>query len=231
MRRWPLSAGSRFDRTAERYAAMARRRDWNGFVEWCDPRPEDRALDVAGGPGALAGVLAPRVGSITVLDTSARLLEFVPEGAGRVLGRAEQLPFPDASFDLVTCVNSLHHIARPPRALDEMARVLAPGGRIVLEDFIADDDPGRARRWEEIERIRDPEHGRLITAGEPRVPLLGAGLDLDAEEVWQRVFDVDPWLELAGCAGPAAEHARALIGAPSFELRVWRARFRRPAPA
>ena len=207
---------------------MAAARDWAGFLEWCDPGPDDRALDVAGGPGALAGALHPRVGSITVLDTSARLLEFVPEGIGRSLGRAEQLPFEDASFDLVTCVNSLHHIARPPRALDEMARVLGPGGRIVLEDFIADDDPGRARRWEEIERIRDPEHGRLITAGEPRVPLLGAGLDLDAEEMWLRVFDVDPWLEVAGCGGSAAEHVRALIGAPTFELRVWRARFRRP---
>jgi SAM-dependent methyltransferase len=227
-----LSAGNRFDRTADRYAAMASRKDWSGFVDWCDPRPEDRALDVAGGSGALAGVLQPRVGSITVLDTSARLLEYVPEGIGRTIGRAEQLPFADASFDLVTSVNSLHHIARPPRALDEMTRVLAPGGRIVLEDFIADDDPGRARRWEEIERIRDPEHGRLITAGEPRVPLLGAGLDLDAEEVWLRVYEVDPWLEVAGCAGSAAEHVRSLIGAPTFEVRVWRARFRRgPDPA
>lgn len=224
-----MSAGSRFDRTADRYAAMAMEKDWAGFVEWCDPRPEDRALDVAGGPGALAAVLQPLVGSMTVLDTSARLLEFVPDGVARALGRAEQLPFDDATFDLVSCVNSLHHIARPPRALDEMARVLAPGGRIVLEDFIADDDPGRARRWEEIERLRDPEHGRLITAGEPRVPLLGAGLELDAEEAWLRVFEVEPWLEVAGCAGSAAEHARELIGGPTFELRVWRARFRRPA--
>jgi SAM-dependent methyltransferase len=226
-----LSAGNRFDRTADRYAAMASRKDWSGFVDWCDPRPEDRALDVAGGSGALAGVLQPRVGSITVLDTSARLLEYVPEGIGRTIGRAEQLPFADASFDLVTSVNSLHHIARPPRALDELARVLAPGGRIVLEDFIADDDPGRARRWEEIERIRDPEHGRLITAGEPRVPLLGAGLDLDAEEVWLRVYEVDPWLEVAGCAGSAAERVRELIGAPTFEMRLWRARFRRAESA
>ena len=38
-------------------------------------------------------------------------------------------------------MNSLHHIARPARALDEMARVLAPGGRIVLEDFVADPIP------------------------------------------------------------------------------------------
>jgi hypothetical protein len=42
------------------------------------------------------------------------------------------------------------------------------------------------------------------------------------------VFEVEPWLEVAGCAGSAAEHARDLIGGPTFELRVWRARFRRP---
>ncbi|HYX83584.1 MAG TPA: class I SAM-dependent methyltransferase [Gaiellales bacterium] len=224
-----MSAGSRFDRTADRYVEHAARRDWSGFLEWCEPRGHDRALDVAGGPGLLAGALLGRVAQATVLDASARLLEHAPAGVVRVLGRAEQLPFADASFELVTCVNSLHHIARPPRALDEMARVLAPGGRIVLEDFVSDPDPARARRWEEVERIRDPEHGRLMAPGEPRGPLLGAGLELDAEETWLRVFDVDEWLDVAGCAGSAAATVRDLIAAPTFELRVWRARFRRPA--
>ena len=225
-----MSAGSRFDRTADRYAARAAGRDWSAFMEWCEPRPRDRALDVAGGPGVLAGALLPLVGAVTVIDASARLLEHVPDGVARVLGRAEQLPFGDGEFDLVTCANSLHHIARPPRALDEMARVLAPGGRIVLEDFVADPDADRARRWEQIERMRDPEHGRLVAVGEPRGPLLDAGLHLDAEETWLRRMDVDPWLEVAGCAGTAAAEVRALIGAPSFEVRVWRARFSRPGP-
>ena len=150
-------------------------------------------LDVAGGPGALAAAVGLG-GAVTVLDAAPSLLEYAPPGAERVEGRAEQLPFPAAAFDLVTCVNSLHHIARPARALDEMARVLAPGGRIVLEDFVADPDPRRARRWEEIERLRDPEHGRLIAPGEPRAPLQAAGLHLDAEETWLGTSSGLPWL-------------------------------------
>lgn len=224
-----MSAGSRFDRTADRYAAHAAGREWSGFVAWCEPRPADRVLDVAGGPGTLAGALLGSVASVTVLDSSPRLLEHVPDGVERVVGRAEQLPFATAAFDLVTCVNSLHHIARPARALDEMARVLAPGGRIVLEDMVADPDGRRARRWEEIERLRDPEHGRLIAPGESRGPLQAQGLQLDAEELWLRTSAVAPWLEVAGCTGAAAARVREMIGASEFEVRVWRARYRRPA--
>ena len=122
-----MSGGNRFDRTAALYAAHTAGRDWAGFVAWCECRPTDRMLDVAGGPGALAAAVIGSVAAVTVLDAAPSLLEYAPAGAERVEGRAEQLPFPAAAFDLVTCVNSLHHIARPARALDEMARVLAPG--------------------------------------------------------------------------------------------------------
>jgi SAM-dependent methyltransferase len=222
-----LSGGSRFDRTAGRYAAHAAQRDWSGFVAWCECRPDDRVLDVAGGPGVLAAALHDAVAAVTVLDSAPALLEYVPAGVERVEGRAEQLPFAAAAFDLVTCVNSLHHIARPARALDEMARVLAPGGRIVLEDFAPDPDGRRARWWEEIERLRDPEHGRLLSQGEVRAPLQAAGLHLDAEETWLRSSAVEPWLEIAGCSGTAAARVREMIGAAEFEVRVWRARYRR----
>jgi SAM-dependent methyltransferase len=224
-----LSGGSRFDRTAGRYAAHAADRDWHGFVAWCEPRAADRVLDVAGGPGALAAVLAGSVASVTVLDAAPGLLDYVPEGIERVEGRAEQLPFGAGEFDLVTCVNSLHHIARPARALDEMARVLAPGGRVVLEDFAPEPDARRARRWEEIERLRDPEHGRLLSQGEARAPLQAAGMHLDAEESWLRTSAVEPWLEVAGVTGGAAARIREMIGAKEFEVRVWRARYRRRA--
>ena len=69
-----MSGGSRFDRTADRYAAHAAGREWGGFVAWCECRPTDRVLDVAGGPGALAGVLPGSVAAVTVLDASPRLL-------------------------------------------------------------------------------------------------------------------------------------------------------------
>jgi ubiquinone/menaquinone biosynthesis C-methylase UbiE len=224
-----LSGINRFDRTADLYAAHAADKDWAGFVAWCEPRAEDRVLDVAGGPGALARALAGRVASVAVLDSAAALLAHAPDGVETVVGRAEQLPFPQGSFDLVTCVNSLHHIDRPARALDEMARVLAPGGRLVLEDMVADPDPRRARRWEEIERLRDPEHGRLISPGDARGPLQAAGMHIDAEETWLRTNRVDRWLAVAGTGEPAASRVRQMIGGPEFEVRVWRARYRRPA--
>ena len=223
-----MSGGSRFDRTADRYAARAAGRDWTSFIAWCECTPDDRVLDVAGGPGALARAVLGSVASVTVLDASPALLEHVPEAVTRVAGRAEQLPFAAAAFDLVTCVNSLHHIDRPARALDEMARVLAPGGRIVLEDFAPDPNPARARRWEEIERLRDPEHGRLIGPGEVRGPLQAQRLQLDAEEGWLRTTDVSGWLDVAGVGGPTAARIREMIGGPQFEMRVWRARYRRP---
>ena len=135
-------SASRFDRTADQYAAAARARDWSGMVAWCEPQSGDRVLDVAGGTGALAEALQGRVAEMTVADVSEPMLANVPAWAQRVVARAEQLPFEDESFDLVTCVRALHHIESPTRAMDEMARLAAPGGRVVIEDFLADPDPG-----------------------------------------------------------------------------------------
>ena len=223
-----MSAGSRFDRTADQYAVAARKRDWDDLVAWCEPQPEDRVLDVAGGTGALADALLPRVGSITVSDVSESMLAHVGEGVRTLVARAEQLPIPDGSFDLVVCVHALHHIDRPVRAIDEMARVLVPGGRLVLEDFIADDDRGSALRWEEAERLRDPDHVRLLTSGEARGAALAAGLTVEAEESWFETFNVDRWLALAETGADAAARVHALLGVPEVKIRAGRTRFRRP---
>lgn len=222
---------SRFDLTADRYAEAARRRNWDDLVAWCEPAASDRVLDVAGGTGALAAALAGRVADVTVSDVSEAMLEYVPGPVRTVVARAEQLPFEDGSFDLVLCIRALHHIDSPTRALDEMARVLGAGGRIVIEDFLGDADADRARRWEEIEKLRDHGHRRLLAAGEARSRLLAEGFSVDAEEQWVETRDVASWLALAGCEGEAATRARELVGAPEFQITVGRARFRRPLAA
>ena len=51
-------------------------------------------------------------------------------------------------------------------ALAEMVRVVTPGGRIVVQDYLADEDPERAELWERVERLRDPDHRRLPRPGE-----------------------------------------------------------------
>ena len=59
------------------------------------------------------------------------------------------MPFDDGAFTLATCVNSLHHMPSGTDLLAEIARVLAPGGRLVIKDYLADPDPAAAERWDD----------------------------------------------------------------------------------
>ena len=97
-------------------------------------------LDVGSGDGAAAAALAPYCKSLTCIDVNPRLVEAVKERLGKVEGlrlRAEvadvhELPFAAASFDVVLLFHTLTYAAHPARALGECARVLRPGGRLVL---------------------------------------------------------------------------------------------------
>jgi ubiquinone/menaquinone biosynthesis C-methylase UbiE len=221
-----LSA-SRFDRTADRYAAAAAQKDWSRFVELCRPRADDRALDVGAGPGVLSGALAPLVAEATALDPSEALLAHAPDGVTRVVGTAERLPFADGSFDLVTIVNSLHHVDDMRATLAEMVRVLSPGGRIGVQDYLADDDPAAAERWDAVERLRDEDHRRLPRRGEVAAVLAGCGMRLEEEREWLSTWELEPWLEMAGTHETTRARIRELVGAPSFTATAWMARFGR----
>jgi SAM-dependent methyltransferase len=222
-----VSGETRFDRTAERYAEHAAGRNWEPFIAIAAPRPADRALDVGAGTGFLSGALLGRVADAVALDSSQAMLSFAPAGVRTVVGRADAMPFEDASFDLVTCVNTLHHLPDPHAALREIARVLAPGGRFAIQDYLRDPDPAAAERWDEIERVRDPGHGRLPGEGEVAKVLAPLGLELAEEVERPSVWETKAWNDVAGLDDQTAEHVHELIGADSFALRVWRARFER----
>jgi ubiquinone/menaquinone biosynthesis C-methylase UbiE len=216
---------SRFDRTADLYAAAALAKDWSPLLELCRPLPGDRALDVGAGPGLLSAALAPLVARAVALDPSEALLAHAPEGVEAVVGTGEAIPFGDGSFDLVTIVNSLHHVDDMAVTLAEMARVLAAGGRIVVQDYLADADPQLAERWELVERLRDADHRRLPRPGEVEELLAGHGLELEQQQQWVSSWQLDPWIEMAGTEADAAERIRELVGADRFTLTAWRARF------
>jgi SAM-dependent methyltransferase len=216
---------SRFDRTAELYAEAARSKDWSRFVEWCRPRPGQRALDVGAGPALLSGALVGLVAEAVALDPSQALLGHAPPGVRAVVGSAEAMPFGDGEFDLVTIVNSLHHVADPAGTLNEMARVRAPAGVIVVQDYLADPDPQRAERWETIERLRDPDHRRLPRQGEVAALLEPRGLVMDAEMRWDSTWKADAWLAMSATPAAEASRIRQLIGGDSFTLTAWRGRF------
>src|SRR5262245_18890501 len=116
---------------------------WASFLVQSAPvQPSERVLDLACGTGIVARYVAPRVGSLgTVigLDLNPDMLSVAQAAADRDglaigwrAGPAEQLPFPDGSFDLIVCQFGLMFFTDRHKALTEMHRVLNMGGRIVV---------------------------------------------------------------------------------------------------
>ena len=95
-------------------------------------------LDVGSGDGAAAATIAPYCRALTCIDTNPRLIEAARARLARhdnvrvQVADAHELPFADASFDAVMVFHTLTYAERPPRVLSECARVLRPGGRLVV---------------------------------------------------------------------------------------------------
>ena len=97
-----------------------------------------RLLDVGGGTGALAARLADALHArVTVLDPTPRMLGYVPdrEDVVAVLGRAEEMPFADDGFDAAVSSDAFHHFRDQSASAREMARVVRPGGAILVLDL------------------------------------------------------------------------------------------------
>jgi demethylmenaquinone methyltransferase / 2-methoxy-6-polyprenyl-1,4-benzoquinol methylase len=137
-------------------------------------RPLDRVLDVACGPAAVTCELATRTSAAIIgLDLS---VDMLAEGAANVtaaglsdrvalvLGRGEELPFPDASFDGLTFTYLLRYVSDPAATLAELARVVRPGGPIASLEFAVPPKWGWHAAWWLYTRAVLPIAG-LVTGG------------------------------------------------------------------
>jgi SAM-dependent methyltransferase len=108
-----------------------------------DLRPGSHLLDVATGPGHLAGWAAGRGARAVGIDVAPAMVGLArkrwPAATFRQ-GDVHALPFPDTTFDAITCSFGLLHFGRPERAAAEMVRVLIPGGRIALTVWARPDE-------------------------------------------------------------------------------------------
>lgn len=156
-----------FSRQAEMFAAAPELHNDEILaliVEATSPNATDIVLDVACGPGTLSIAMAKRVQKAFGLDATEAMLaqaRRLAEGAGIQnaewrRGDVYVLPFADVSFDVVTCRFAFHHFERPLDALREIVRVCKPGGKVLVCDAIASDDPAKAEAFNRMERLRDP---------------------------------------------------------------------------
>jgi SAM-dependent methyltransferase len=159
------------------------------IVRAAGPARDDRLLDVACGPGLVVCAFAPYVEEAVGIDMTPAMLERARKlAADKDLknvawrqGDVYSLPYDEGSFTIVTTRFSCHHFLDPAAVLREMVRVCAAGGRIVVVDDYASEDPAKAAAFNRLEKLRDPSHSRALSLTELKGLFGTAGLpDPDA---------------------------------------------------
>jgi SAM-dependent methyltransferase len=169
-------------------------RDLELFAEWAAGKT---VLDVASGGGHVAARLREAGSEVVTCDSA-------PGMQPDVICQAEDLPFADGSFDVVTCRVAAHHFEDPAAAVREFARV-------ANELVLVADNLFLGEAGEEADKLRDPTHVRNYSEDEWRGLFEQAGLEVAELEREEKHVELEPWLERSGCSGAEAERVRELL--------------------
>jgi ubiquinone/menaquinone biosynthesis C-methylase UbiE len=162
------------------------------IVEFSGAGPDDTVLDVACGGGLVVCAFAKTVRHATGIDLTPAMLEQArknqaAQGLTNITwkqGDVLPLPFPDASFSIVTSRFAFHHFLDPLAVLKEMKRVAKPGGKVMVVDSAP--APDRADAFNRAEKLRDPSHVRAMPVDEHKSLYAKAGLP-EPRLTWYRL--------------------------------------------
>jgi len=147
------------------------------------------ALDVACGTGTMLQSLHQRYPEATLsgCDISPEMLEIADtklgSAASLINSPAEKLPYPDNSFELITCNSALHYFPDAESAVREMWRVLLPGGQLVITDWC--NDFITVRFLNRIQQWRDPAHIRTFGSRQLQTLISSAGMNIEHCETYK----------------------------------------------
>jgi len=169
------------------------------------------ALDMGCGAGHASFALA-RGGAkrVVAYDLAAQMLEVVnaeaaARGYGQIetcAGAAERLAFEDASFDLVVTRYSAHHWLDVQRAVHEAARILKPGGILIVIDVLAPENPLLDTALQTVEILRDLSHVRNYRESEWRAMFGSADFSEPAVHRWKLPIEFNGWVARIGTSAP-----------------------------
>ncbi len=187
-------------------------------------------LDLGCGAGHASYAFARAgVRRVVAYDLAARMLEVVAKEAtarGHAQiethrGPAESLAFDDASFDLVVTRYSAHHWLDVPRAVQEIARVLKPGGALVVIDVVAPETPLLDTVLQTLELLRDESHVRDYRRSEWRAMLTAANFTNPGIDHWRLPMEFNSWVARIGTAAPRVEALKVVLEALPTEARAY----------
>ena len=177
--------------------------DLNWLVETAALTGSEYVLDVATGGGHTAFALAPHAAQVVALDLTRAMLDVAQrEAEARGLsninyleGNAQALPCADGSFNVVTCRHAPHHFPDVSQAAREWARVLKPGGKLLLVDSTSPEEAEAEQLLHEIEILRDPSHVRNRRISTWTTLLNKAGFAVHIAREWSLFLDIPSWTQ------------------------------------
>ncbi len=189
------------------------------LVDFTGAGLDDTVLDVACGPGLVVCALAAVVRHATGIDVTPAMIEraralAAEKGLANVawqVGDVLPLPYPDGAFSLVVSRFAFHHFPEPRAVLAEMKRVCAPGGRVVLVDVAASEDPAKAAALNRMEKLRDPSHVRALTLAELEGLFAEVGLPAPRAAFYQLKSELEGLLERSFPEAGDAERVRRML--------------------
>lgn len=180
--------------------------DLERLIAIANPQSDWHVLDIATGGGHTALKFAPLVAHVTVTDIAPNMLEaarqhITGKGIDNVsfkIADAEDLPFEDEGFDLVTCRIAPHHFPSIATFVRESARVLKPGGLLLVQDQVLPEDPSTAAYVDGFEKRRDPSHNFALTESQWRQIFEDAGLTVLHTEQLTKRHNLVNWAKMQG---------------------------------
>lgn len=181
---------------------------------------DERVLDIATGPGYIAEAFAGAAREVVGVDLTEAMLSIAKKrtasrGLSNISFRpadAQNLPFADATFDVVVCRLALHHLQQPLDVLREMSRVCRIGGTVLVEDIYASEHPARAAYQDRWEILRDPSHVRTLPVSELLQLFRDAHLETDFVSTADDLTpEVARWLATTNVPPDRAAEIRRLL--------------------
>jgi len=212
----------RFSRFAQGYVTSkphAEGQELDLLVEISQPQSNWLALDVATGGGHTALKFAPLVAQVIATDITPKMLivaqDFLTsKGVKNVtfeIADAENLPFEDEMFDLVTCRIAPHHFTDCLRFVQESTRVLKYGGLLLVQDHVSPEDEQCARYVNRFQKLRDPSHNRSYSESEWMDMCQKFGLKVEHTEHIIKQHQFLPWAERQGCTSEVIQRLIKMI--------------------
>lgn len=216
-----------FGAIASEYAVSTVHRDGADLgllIESAGFTGSERVLDLGCGAGHTALAAAHRAAEVVALDVTPEMLAVARRlaqeaGLSNVSFRhasATELPFDNGSFDVVTSRFAAHHFHDPAPAMAEAARVLRPGGVLLLVDTVAPEDGALDTFFNAAELLRDPSHVRNWRVSEWEAMLRAAGMQPETLSRSAIELDGQEWVRRSRTAAERVDGIKALFaGAPA----------------